>query len=75
LANVINILEPDVIVLGGGVSKVARLYDQVPRLWPRPRADRFAHPVDQSPVFPVVRGDGQTSRRISVLSHFPPDIR
>jgi fructokinase len=35
LAGVINILDPDVIVLGGGVSKVARLYENVPRLWRR----------------------------------------
>lgn len=35
LAGVINILDPDVIVLGGGVSNIARLYDQVPKLWPR----------------------------------------
>ncbi len=34
LGGVINILDPDVIVLGGGVSNVARLYDEVPRLWP-----------------------------------------
>jgi predicted NBD/HSP70 family sugar kinase len=33
LAHVINILDPDVIVLGGGLSKLARLYDAVPRLW------------------------------------------
>ncbi|HXZ51754.1 MAG TPA: ROK family protein [Burkholderiales bacterium] len=33
LAGVINILDPDVIVLGGGVSNIARLYDEVPRLW------------------------------------------
>jgi fructokinase len=35
LAGVINILDPDVIVLGGGVSNVARLYANVPRLWQR----------------------------------------
>ena len=35
LAGVINILDPDVIVLGGGVSKVARLYQDVPKLWQR----------------------------------------
>jgi fructokinase/N-acetylglucosamine kinase len=35
LASVINILDPDVIVLGGGLSNIARLYDSVPRLWPR----------------------------------------
>ncbi len=34
LASVINVLDPDVIVLGGGVSNVAMLYDAVPRLLP-----------------------------------------
>lgn len=33
LAQVINILDPDVIVLGGGLSNIDRLYDNVPRLW------------------------------------------
>jgi fructokinase len=33
LAGVINILDPDVIVLGGGVSNIDRLYGNVPRLW------------------------------------------
>jgi predicted NBD/HSP70 family sugar kinase len=35
LAGVINVLDPDVIVLGGGMSNVARLYTDVPRLWTR----------------------------------------
>jgi fructokinase len=33
LAGVINILDPDVIVLGGGISNVPRLYANVPVLW------------------------------------------
>ena len=33
LAQVINILDPDVIVLGGGLSNLDRLYANVPRLW------------------------------------------
>ncbi len=33
LAGVINILDPDVIVLGGGVSNIDRLYERVPELW------------------------------------------
>jgi fructokinase len=33
LAAVINILDPDVIVLGGGLSNLKRLYQAVPRLW------------------------------------------
>ena len=33
LAHVINLLDPDVVVLGGGLSNVDRLYATVPRLW------------------------------------------
>ena len=33
LASVINILDPDVIVLGGGLSNIERLYRNVPKLW------------------------------------------
>ncbi|MCF8150776.1 MAG: ROK family protein [Sulfuritalea sp.] len=33
LAQIINILDPDVIVLGGGLSNMDRLYRNVPRLW------------------------------------------
>ncbi len=32
LATVVNILDPDVIVLGGGLSNVARLHDELPPL-------------------------------------------
>lgn len=33
LAGVINLLDPDVIVLGGGLSNIDALYDEVPRRW------------------------------------------
>ena len=33
LASLINVLDPDVIVLGGGLSNLDRLYEAVPRLW------------------------------------------
>lgn len=33
LAHVINILDPDVIVLGGGMGNIQRLYHNVPKLW------------------------------------------
>jgi fructokinase len=33
LAGVINVLDPDVIVLGGGMSNVESLYAEVPRWW------------------------------------------
>jgi predicted NBD/HSP70 family sugar kinase len=35
LAHIINILDPDAIVLGGGLSNCARLYAHVPALWGR----------------------------------------
>jgi fructokinase len=33
LASVINVVDPNVIVLGGGLSNLATLYEQVPKLW------------------------------------------
>lgn len=33
LAHIINVLDPDVIVLGGGMSNVQRLYRNVPAIW------------------------------------------
>lgn len=33
LATIINVIDPDVIVLGGGMSNVERLYGTVPTLW------------------------------------------
>jgi len=35
LAQVINILDPDVIVIGGGVSRVPHIYQAIPRLLPK----------------------------------------
>jgi len=35
LAAVVNLLDPDVIVLGGGLSRLAHLYEQVPARWSR----------------------------------------
>jgi fructokinase len=34
LATIINVLDPHVIVLGGGLSNLARLYENVPGRWP-----------------------------------------
>lgn len=33
LATVINLIDPDVIVVGGGLSKIASIYEDVPREW------------------------------------------
>jgi fructokinase len=33
LAGVINLLDPDVVVLGGGLSGISRLYERIPARW------------------------------------------
>jgi fructokinase len=33
LATVINVLDPDVMVVGGGLSRIERLYTRVPAIW------------------------------------------
>lgn len=33
LASIINVIDPDVIVLGGGMSNIQSLYTNVPKLW------------------------------------------
>jgi len=33
LGSIINVVDPDVIVLGGGLSNIDRLYESVPELW------------------------------------------
>ena len=58
LAQVINILDPDVIVLGGGLSRIPRLYDSVPRLWGE---FVFSDHVD-TPLRPPVHGDSSGVR-------------
>jgi fructokinase len=35
LASIINVLDPEVIVLGGGLSNIRRLYENVPLIWDR----------------------------------------
>jgi fructokinase len=58
LAGVINLLDPDLIVLGGGMSNVARLYTEVPLLWGRHVfSDRVA-----TRLAPPVHGDSSGVR-------------
>ncbi len=53
LASVINVLDPDVIVLGGGLSNLESLYERIPSLWlPWVFSDR----VD-TPLLRAVHGD------------------
>ena len=58
LATVINLLDPDVIVLGGGMSNIPRLYTNVPALWGQ---YVFSDCVDTRLVAPV-HGDSSGVR-------------
>ena len=71
LAGVINILDPDVIVLGGGVSKVARLYQDVPKLWQR---HVFSDQVTTR-LLPPRHGDASGVRGAAWLWGGPPGLK
>jgi fructokinase len=58
LASVINIIDPEVIVLGGGLSNMASLYEEVPRRW---ASHVFSDRVDTKLV-PAVHGDSSGVR-------------
>jgi fructokinase len=58
LGSVINVLDPDVIVLGGGISNIQTLYANVPRLWqPYIFSDQVA-----TRLLPPVHGDSSGVR-------------
>jgi len=58
LAGVINIVDPEVIVLGGGLSNIKRLYDRVPERWGRyVFSDRVA-----TRLLPPLHGDSSGVR-------------
>ena len=58
IASVINVVDPDVIVLGGGLSNMRRLYDDVPALW---RAHVFSDHV-ATRLVPARHGDASGVR-------------
>lgn len=68
LAMVINIVDPDVIVLGGGLSNLTRLYRNVPRIWAR---YVFSDRVDTE-LLPPAHGDSSGVRGAAWL--WPPDL-
>jgi fructokinase len=58
LASIINVLDPDVIVLGGGLSKIDRLYANVPERW---KAYVFSDHAD-TPLVRALHGDASGVR-------------
>lgn len=58
LAHVVNILDPEVIVLGGGMSNVRALYDRLPgAMTPYVFSERFI-----TPIRPAMHGDSSGVR-------------
>lgn len=53
LAHVVNLLDPEVVVLGGGLSNMAHLYEELPRLLPR----HVFSDVVRTRIVPAVHGD------------------
>ena len=53
LAAVVNLLDPEVIVLGGGLSNMAHLYEELPRLLPR----HVFSDVVRTRIIPAAHGD------------------
>ena len=58
LGSVVNVLDPDVVVLGGGLSRIGRLYDEVPRIW---GATIFSDAV-RTRLVPPMHGDASGVR-------------
>ncbi len=66
LASVVNVVDPDVVVLGGGLSNIDALYDALPRLLP---ASVFAD-VSDTPIVRNAHGDASGVRGAAWL--WPP---
>lgn len=58
LAQVINILDPEVIVLGGGMGNIKRLYENVPQIW----GDYVFSDVVNTQLLAPVHGDSSGVR-------------
>ena len=63
LASVINVLDPHVIVLGGGLSRIERLYANVPQLWSR----WIFSDVVRTKLVPNYHGDSSGVRGAALL--------
>ena len=67
LAHVINLLDPDVLVFGGGLSKVQQLYRNLPKILPR---YVFGREV-ATPLVPAMFGDSSGVRGAAWLWPHP----
>ena len=62
-AMVVNVLDPDVIVVGGGMSKHEQIYAEVP-----PLLRKYTyHPHPRTPIVPAAHGDASGVRGAAML--------
>ena len=71
LAAIINVLDPDVIVLGGGISRLAHLYEEVPRLWSRWVVAAGSTEPPRTRLLPALHGDASGVRGAAWLWRQP----
>lgn len=64
LAHVINMIDPDVIVLGGGMSNIEEIYQQVPNRL----ADYVFSDYVETPLLPAIHGDASGVFGAALLS-------
>jgi fructokinase len=69
LAGIVNVLDPDLIVVGGGLSRIAALYDEIPRRWGR---HIFSDAV-ATRIVPARHGDSSGVRGAARLWPLEPD--
>lgn len=67
LAMVVNMLDPDVIVVGGGLSQISWLYSEVPKIWAQ---HVFGQSID-TPLVAAVHGDASGVRGAARLWPLP----
>ena len=67
LAQVINLLDPSLIVLGGGMSNIAELYEALPPRW----AAHVFSDVVNTPLRPALHGDSSGVRGAAWLWRAP----
>lgn len=69
-ATIMNVLDPNVIVIGGGLSKIERLYERIPMIWgPYVFSDRV-----ETKLSPPVHGDSSGVRGAAWLWPAEADV-
>jgi len=69
LAMVVNILDPEIIVLAGGVSNISRLYSNVKNIW-----NKYIISTDEDVVTPIVQAKHGDSSGVRGAAWLWPEL-